>query len=312
MFKYIVTEENKYFNIKELLKVHYDMSDKLIARLKKHKRIFKNNNPVYVTEKLFLNDIVEIDLDFDEESDNIITTNKDIEIIYEDEYMLIVNKEPGYPVHPTSTHLDDTLSNAVKYYFVKNNIKRKIRPVNRLDKDTSGLVIFAKSDYIQDILIKQMEKNVFSKKYFAILENIPSPLSGQINAPIARKENSIIEREVTFNDNLNLGKDYLPQDASTLYNTKKIYESEDMKLALVEFKLLTGRTHQIRLHSKYISCPILGDSLYNKKSNYISRQALHSYEISFIHPITKKSVTFTAPIPKDIQNILDLFNFKTL
>ena len=310
MFKYVVTKENKYFNIKELLKIHYDMSDKLIAKLKKHKRIFKNNNPVYVTETLNLNDIIEIDLDFYEESDNILPTAKDIEVIYEDEYMLIVNKEPGFPVHPTSTHLDDTLSNFVKFYFEKNNIKRKIRPVNRLDKDTSGLVIFAKSDYIQDILIKQMEKNIFSKKYFAILENIPSPLSGKIDAPIARKPNSIIERMISFEYDQKLGKDYIPQNATTIYDTKKIYDDSTIKLALVEFKLLTGRTHQIRLHSKYINCPLLGDDLYNKESDLINRQALHSFEISFIHPIKKEQVIYAAPIPKDMENVLNSFNFK--
>ena len=308
MFIYKVTEENKYLNIKELLKSHYNMSDKLIAKLKKHKRIFKNNEPVYVTALLSLNDIIGIDLDFDEEDENnILPINHELDIIFEDEYLIIINKEPGFPIHPSNMHHEDTISNFVKYHFNKNNIKRKIRPVNRLDKNTSGITIFAKSDYIQDMLIKQMNLDLLTKEYLAITENIPEKLEGTINAPIARKYGSIIEREVTFETNENLPVDYKPQDAKTEYKVIKI--CKDKNLSLIKYKLLTGRTHQIRLHSKYINCPLLGDDLYNKESDLINRQALHSTYISFIHPITKERLEITAPLPKDMENVLNKFNF---
>ena len=309
MFEFKITEENnKYFNIKVLLKSYYNMSDKLIAKLKRYKRIFKNGVPAYVTATLDINDIVTIDLNFDEEVDNIESINHKLDIIYEDDYMLIINKEAGYPIHPSNMHHDDTISNFVKYYFETNNIKRKIRPVNRLDKDTSGITIFAKSDYIQDMLIKQMKENIFKKEYLAITEGIFTEKEGLISAPIARKYGSIIEREINFNEDPSLGIDYKPYPAKTLY--KVITENQKDNLSLVNYTLLTGRTHQIRLHSKYKGAPLLGDYLYNKESDLISRQALHSYKITFIHPITKKPLEFTAKLPDDMENIITKFNLK--
>lgn len=310
MFIYKVDKDNKFYNIKELLKSHYNMSDKLIAKLKKYKRIYKNDEPAYVTAILNINDIIKVDLNFDEETDNIVGIMHNLDILYEDEYMIIINKEPGYPIHPSASHHKDTISNFIKYYFEKNNIKRKLRPVNRLDKNTSGITIFAKSDYIQDMLIKQMNLNTLKKEYLAIVENIPTTLEGLIEAPIARKYGSIIEREICFNQNQDLPKDYAPQNAKTIYKTLKVdYENN---LSLISYTLLTGRTHQIRLHSRYIGCPLLGDDLYNKPSNLISRQALHSRSITFIHPITKKTLTITAPLPNDMENLLSKFNFKDI
>ena len=309
MFEFKITEENNtFFNIKELLKSYYNMSDKLIAKLKRYKRIFKNGVPAYVTAILDINDIVTIDLNFDEETDNIESINHKLDIIYEDDYMLIINKEAGYPIHPSNMHHDDTISNFVKYYFETNNIKRKIRPVNRLDKDTSGITIFAKSDYIQDMLIKQMKENIFKKEYLAITEGIFTEKEGLISAPIARKDGSIIEREINFNEDPSLGIDYKPYPAETLY--KVIAENQKDNLSLVNYTLLTGRTHQIRLHSKYKGAPLLGDYLYNKESDLISRQALHSFKITFIHPITKKPLEFTAKLPDDMENIITKFNLK--
>ena len=301
-------ENNKYYNIKEILKSYYNMSDKLIAKLKRYKRIYKNDIPAYVTEKITTHDIIKIDLDFDEESDNIIATPFELNIIYEDEYMIIINKEAGYPIHPSNLHYTDTISNFIKHHFEKNNIKRKIRPVNRLDKDTSGITIFAKSDYIQDILIKQMSNNILKKEYLAITEGIPNESNGKISAPIARKYGSIIEREINFTEDSSLGIDYKPYPAETLYNV--ISSNAENNLSLISFTLLTGKTHQIRLHSRYIGCPLLGDSLYNKESNLISRQALHSYRISFIHPITKEELEFTATLPSDMETIINNFNLK--
>ena len=284
------------------------MSDKLISKLKRYKRIFKNNEPAYVTAVLLENDIIEIDLDFDEEDENnILPINHELNILYEDEYLLVINKEPGFPIHPSNMHHEDTISNFVKYHFDKNNIKRKIRPVNRLDKNTSGITIFSKSDYIQDILIKQMNLNLLTKEYLAITNNIPEKSEGIINAPIARKYGSIIEREITFETNNDLPIDYKPQDAKTEY--KVIKTCKDKNLSLIRYKLLTGRTHQIRLHSKYINCPLLGDDLYNEKSDLINRQALHSTYMSFIHPITKERLEITANLPKDMEDILNQFNF---
>ena len=218
-----------------------------------------------------------------------------LDIIFEDDSFLIINKAPNIAVHPSINHYENSLSNGVKYYFNKINLNKKIRPVNRLDKDTSGLVVFAKNEYIQENLIRQMKLNTFKKEYIAILEGKLPQKEGIINLPISRKLGSIIEREVNFEEG---------QEAITLY--KVISEMDN--LSLVKFELKTGRTHQIRVHSKYMNCPLLGDSLYNKKSTIINRQALHAQKIEFIHPITKNRISFEAKPPKDILNIFNNYS----
>ena len=284
--------DNKFHNIKDVAKSYFHFSDKLIVKLKHLQKIRLNGNVSNISQPIKASDTIEFDLNYDEESENIVPTKMDLEIIYEDESLLIVNKSSGLPVHPSINHYEDSLSNGIKYYFNKINLNKKIRPVNRLDKDTSGLVVFAKNEYIQENLINQMKTKDFKKEYLAVLEgNLPQD-EGSINLPIARKSGSIIEREVNFEKG---------QKAKTLY--KVIYKENN--LSLVKFKLETGRTHQIRVHSKYLNCPILGDTLYNKKSNLIDRQALHAYKIEFIHPILKKKMSFETKLPKDIENIFN-------
>ena len=219
-----------------------------------------------------------------------------LDIIFEDDSLIIINKPAGIPVHPSILHFDNSLSNGLAYYFQEKNIKKKIRPVNRLDKDTSGIVVFAKNEYIQECLIKQMKSKKFLKEYFAILEGFLETSSGTINASISRKEGSIIEREINSNGDISI----------THFELIKNFSAKGKKLSLVKFKLETGRTHQIRVHSKYINHPILGDSLYGNNSNLISRQALHSYKISFIHPIINKNLEFKICLPKDINYILEI------
>lgn len=288
--------DNKFYNLKELLKVHFEISDKLITKLKKNQRILLNSKFTYLDHVLNLNDIVKINLDFEEESENIIPNNNlNLDIIFEDDSFLIVNKNAGMPVHPSINHYEDSLSNAVQYYFNSINLKRKIRPVNRLDKDTSGLVIFAKNEYVQELLIKQMKSKKFKKEYLSILTGNLGKSSGTINAPIDRKINTIIEREVTPNG----------YPSITHFELIENFNYNNEPLSLVKFVLETGRTHQIRVHSKYIGHPILGDSLYGSSSPLISRQALHAYKISFIHPIEKKLLELEAELPKDMLHILN-------
>lgn len=179
----------------------------------------------------------------------------------------------------------------VRAYFDSIHLKKKIRPVNRIDKDTSGLVIFAKNEYIQECLIQQMQKNIFVKEYLALTYGHFKEKKGIICAPIARKENSIIERCV-----LDSG------DASiTHYEVLEELYLETTPISFVKCILETGRTHQIRVHMAYIGHPLVGDSLYNeKKTQLLKRQALHSYKVSFLHPISKEKMEFIAPPPQDI------------
>lgn len=288
--EYIVNNLTEYSILKEVLKQKFLLSDRLIVKLKKNNQIYLNNNTTFVNQKLEIGDKVLVVLDFEETCDNIVPTKMDLNILYEDDTMLIVNKPPFIPVHPSMDHYEDSLSNGVKYYFNSIGLKRKIRPVNRLDKNTSGIVVFAKNEYIQEYLIKQMKDNTFEKEYIALVDGIIDKQEQIVEAPIARKENSIIERCVNPSGD----------NAVTVIELLKTYDT----YSLTKCILKTGRTHQIRVHTSYIGHPILGDDLYGNKSDKINRQALHALKISFIHPITNKKLEITAKIPKDIGSLI--------
>ena len=283
-------KDKKYENIKQILKEEFHISDRLIIKLKKNKQLYLNNEAISINHKFNIEDILSINLDFYEESENIVPTKMNLNILFEDDGLLILDKPAGIPVHPSMMHYENSLSNGVKYYFNSINLKRKIRPVNRLDKNTSGIVIFAKNEYIQECLVKQMKLGLFKKEYIALLEGNIKENKGTINAPIARKKDSIIEREISKDG----------ASSVTHYELIKNYDN----FCLVKFILETGRTHQIRVHSKYIGHPILGDTLYGNSSNLINRQALHAYKINFVHPITNKKIEIISKPPKDISKLI--------
>ena len=291
ILKYIV-KENKYQSINQILKQKFKISARLQHKLITSKQIFLNGNQADSRIAPQINDAITVNLDFNEESENIIPTPIPLNIIYEDEALLILDKPAGIAVHPSISHYTDSLANGVKYYFDTIGLKRKIRPVNRLDLNTSGLIVFAKNEYVQECLIQQMQTNEFKKEYLAIVHGIFEKAQGTITLPIARKENSIIERCISENG----------QEAITHYEVLKT--SND--LSLVHCILQTGRTHQIRAHMSAIGHPLVGDTLYGPNfSDSITRQALHSYKISFIHPISHQIVSFTSELPDDIKSSIE-------
>lgn len=290
ILSYTVKNNSTIINVKQILKNEFLLSDRLIRKLKLNNKIYINSIPVSVNFKVNTNDVIIVNIDFEEDNSNIVPTKMDLDIIYEDSAYLIINKPAGISTHPSCLHYTNSLSNGIKYYFDSIDLKKKIRPVNRLDKNTSGIVVFAKNEYIQECLIQQMQNNIFQKKYVAILSGILEKSVGTINAPIARKNDSIIERCISTNGNKSITEYKVIQ---TINNN-----------SLVLFKLKTGRTHQIRVHSQYLGHPILGDTLYGNSSSIINRQALHSYKINFIHPISKEKVTYIAPLPNDMSKII--------
>lgn len=199
MYLEYIVKDNKYQNINQILKQEFHISSRLQRKLIEASHISQNGNPVDTRNVVNRNDVIHINLDFEEESENIIPTSMQLDIVYEDEAFLILNKPAGIAVHPSILHYNDSLSNGVKFYFESNGLKRKIRPVNRLDLNTSGLIIFAKNEYVQESLIQQMQSKDFEKEYLAIISGILENKKGTINLPIARKENSIIERCVSDN-----------------------------------------------------------------------------------------------------------------
>lgn len=289
--KYIIKKDEHFDNLKEVLKTKFEISDRLLIKLKKNNLIFLNNSVANIKSPVNSNDIVEISLDYIEDNTNIVPTKMDLKIVFEDDYMLVLNKPAGYPIHPSMLHFEDSISNGVRYYFDSINLHKKIRPVNRLDKDTSGLVIFAKNEYVQEHLVRQMKNNQFTKEYIAICEGTLPDVSGTINAPISRKNGSIIERCIDPSGDI----------AITHYDVVKSNDA----LSVVHLVLETGRTHQIRVHMAHIGNPIIGDTLYGHSSDLINRQALHSYKTSFIHPVSGQKMDLIAPLYDDMDNIIN-------
>ena len=283
-------KNNQYQTLRQALIQEFHLSNRMLVKLKKAKKIYLNGQFTYLATPIQENDLIEAVLDFPEKSEQILPNPIQLHILYEDDAFIAIDKPPQMPVHPSFQHFTDTLANGLQFYYQENHIETKIRPINRFDRNTSGIVLFAKNEYIQEQCIQQMANHLFQKEYIALLEGHVEPKEGQICAPIARKAESIIERCVDPNGD----------PAITKYQVLKYYPT----YTLVKIQLLTGRTHQIRVHSQWIKHPILGDTLYGNASPLIERQALHAIDLSFIHPVTKNKLSIHAPVPADIEKLL--------
>ena len=287
VLNYTVLDTDNGQKIANILRNQLNISSRLLNKLKMNEKILVNNIPVFSNYIVKTGDFITVLIDF-EEVDYIAPEEMNLDIIYEDEYLLVVNKPAGIVVHPSSYHLDNTLANGVKYYL---NNKKKIRPINRLDRDTSGIVMFAKNEYVQECF---QNKSDYKKEYLAIVNGIVNQDKGTINKPIARKSGSIMEREVNYEEG---------QIAITHYDVLERFNEDGY--TLVHIELETGRTHQIRVHFKSEGHTLLGDDLYGAPSELINRQALHAWKISFVHPITKEEIRLEAPVPEDIKKLIE-------
>jgi 23S rRNA pseudouridine1911/1915/1917 synthase len=289
--KYLVDLENDSITLERFLKYKLNLSTKLLRKLKSNERIFCNGKVHKIFLQIFCGDIIEIDMDFEEETEFLEPQNIPLEILYENEGFIAINKNPGIVVHPSANHYNGTIANALIYYFKQNNLNIKIRPVSRLDRDTSGVILFAKNAMIQDALIKQMKNRDFKKEYIGMVEGHIIHKNGTISLPIKRKDGSTIEREVA-SDGIH---------AVTHYKVLKKFNSS----TLVKFELETGRTHQIRVHCLGINHPLIGDTLYSPNiCPLIDRQSLHARRISFFDPVFGNKITITAPTPADIKYLI--------
>ncbi|MCX8131970.1 MAG: RluA family pseudouridine synthase [Clostridia bacterium] len=305
ILKYIVNQDSSGKNIKYILKNKLNLSERLVKKLKYSRKILCNNIPVYVNAIVNNGDIVEAHVDFTEEVSDIIPENIQISIIYEDDYLIALNKQPNIVVHPTFSHPSGTIANAIMHYLNSKNIFRKIRPVSRLDRDTSGVIIFAKNEFIQEAMIRQMTSKEFHKEYIGIVYGTVNQSQGTIDLPIDRKPGSIMLRHISPTGDR----------AVTHYRVVEYLK----EATFLKFLLETGRTHQIRVHCQAIGHPLIGDTLYPldneqhcianpqfKSDSYIGRQALHSQRVRFIHPFLKTEIILEAPIPDDIQRLLEI------
>ena len=272
----------------EYLKYSSGISTRLFKNFKKSAIFFINGQNRNVTSLVSNGEVIEIELY--EDRGDVKPEYVPFDIIYEDSYLLAVNKPVGIVVHPTCSQPFDTLANGIAFYLQSQNLNIPVRPVIRLDRDTSGLVIFAKNAFVQQSLINEMQRNNVTKTYLAIVEGSPASSEGTINAPIARLPGSIISRHVSDDGAV----------AITDYKTSQNY----CYYSLLEVKPKTGRTHQIRVHMQHIGHPIIGDTLYGNASEFINRQALHAFRYEFPHPETQEWVSLECPIPEDMRKLI--------
>lgn len=282
---YQVKNNNKTIN--QILQTELKISSRLLYKLIKMQKILLNNKICDTRSMTNAGDIITIDFNYEEDNSNIVPTQMNLDIVFEDDWLLIINKPAGIAIHPSILHYSDSLCNGIRFYFDKIGLKKKVRPVNRLDLNTSGLVVFAKCEYIQECLISQMKNNEFKKEYLAVCTGIFDKKFGTISLPIARKKNSIIERCISEDG----------QPSITHYEVLKDFDN----YSLVKCSLETGRTHQIRVHMSAIGHPLLGDSLYGSISDLIDRQALHCYNLQFVHPVNNNVLNFYGELPIDFK-----------
>lgn len=219
----------------------------------------------------------------EEISEHIVPTEMDLNIVYEDEDLLVINKAADVPIHPSIHNYENTLANGVAWYYQKRGESFVYRCINRLDRDTTGLLIIAKNMLSAAILSEMGKRREIHREYLAIAQGCV-PSEGVIDAPIARKEGSVLERCVDFENG---------EMAVTHFQRLQTWDD----YSLVALKLETGRTHQIRVHMKYLGYPLIGDFLYNPDFRLLQHQALHSWKLEFSHPITGEWMKFEAEAP---------------
>ena len=289
--EYIISDEFHNKTIEQFLKAQ-EFPHQAIVQLKKTQEgILRNGIWAYVNEKLACGDLLKLHLVEDVAESSIQPIYTPLSIVYEDEDLLVIDKPANMPIHPSMNHHEGTVANGLMYYFKEQGYDFTFRAINRLDRDTSGLTIVAKHLLSGGILSRQVSTKEIRRTYRAICTGM-IPESGTIDAPIARVADSTIERCVDYDNG---------EWAVTHY--KRIAYDNTNDLSLVELRLETGRTHQIRVHLKHIGHPIIGDFLYNPDYRFCERQALHSASLTFTHPITKKEMHFASPLPEDLKCI---------
>lgn len=293
-FEYIVTKEDEGVPVKGLLRTKFKFSSRLLTKLKYQHLVFLNGEEVagWITPEI--GDVLSIKLP--EEKSDFPVEDIPIYPVFEDDDLLVLNKQPGVIVHPTKGHPSHTIANGLMKYMADTEQMFKIRFVNRLDMDTTGLLIVAKNSHSQDNLTKQMKANTVEKRYIAVANGIIDKDAFTIDLPIGRPDPENVARGV------------MQEGGFPSITHVKVLERfpKGKGYTMVELLLETGRTHQIRVHMSHIGHPLVGDYLYGGENPWlIERQALHAFKLSFNHPLTGDRLEIEAPLPADIQEVIE-------
>lgn len=290
ILKLEVKNKEDEIRISEYLRYHAEFSSRFIRKVARDGRIRVNNERVTLSYELKIGDIISIVVDKEEEQ-NIIPEKMDLDIVYEDEDIIVVNKPKGMVVHPTKRYLNGTLSNGLLYYFREKNDKSIVRLVNRLDMDTSGLILVAKNAFSHMALARDMQRDDFVKSYLAVVHGNMKEKGGVIDKPIYRVGEGTVKRVI----------DERGQRSITRFQVVESYKDAE----LVKLTLETGRTHQIRVHLSSLGHPIFGDALYGEEEKeLIERQALHAYRLEFPHPKSRKILKLESELPLDMKELI--------
>ncbi len=288
---YIIDEDSAGLRVEQFLRRKRYSGQNLSEIKRMPKSILVNGVHYYMRQELSTGDHLQVRICETQNSEKIPPTKLPLDIVYEDEDLLVLNKPAGMPIHPSLNNYTNSIANALAYYFQSQGKPFIFRCCNRLDRDTSGLTIVSKHLVSGSILSDMTKYREVHREYLAIARGSVTPSEGTIQAPLGRKEGTIIERTVDWEHG---------EDAVTHYKVVK----EANGHSLVSLRLETGRTHQIRIHMKYLGYPLIGDYLYNPDMEYMTRQALHSHHMEFTHPITGEHMSFTAPLPEDMVRVM--------
>ena len=288
---YIIDEDSSGLRVEQFLRRKRYSGQNLSEIKRMPKSILVNGVHYYMRQELSKGDHLQVRICETKNSEKIPPTNLPLNIIYEDEDLLVLNKPAGMPIHPSLNNYTNSIANALAYYFQSQGKPFIFRCCNRLDRDTSGLTIVSKHLVSGSILSDMTKYRKVHREYLAIVRGSVTPSEGTIQAPLGRKDGTIIERTVDWEHG---------EDAVTHYKVVK----EANGHSLVSLRLETGRTHQIRIHMKHLGYPLIGDYLYNPDMEYMTRQALHSHHMEFTHPITGEHMSFTAPLPEDMARVM--------
>ncbi|TWO89752.1 RluA family pseudouridine synthase [Bacillus velezensis] len=250
-----------------------------------------NGEHVTVRTVLADGDVLKIEFPKEHVSETLLPEPVPLDILYEDDHVLVVNKQPYVSSIPSREHPSGSIANGVISHYRKSGVPSTVHLVTRLDRDTSGAMLIAKHRLAHSLLSAAQKKGLVSRRYLAVVHGIMPQKEGTVDAPIGRKHDSIIERMVTPEG----------QRAVTHFQTEKAGHA----FTLAALRLETGRTHQIRVHMSYLGHPLVGDTLYGGKNEGIARQALHSERLSFVHPMTGETLVFHAPVPDDMKTLIE-------